>query len=285
MAGFFQTLAELIEKALDPGASDTLPPAPEVIHDFGVWLSGLKNNSVKVDGDLKELQQLLNHLKPPGGADGPADLGDSMLVRMLQHAFPRVAEGLTLLGLIEYTFVAGKLTRHRINWSGVSELFSDPGGVLHKILSPIIDNPNGAVNAHLLSVQLAALLLAPRPLLLMEHDGQGFVSLPAVPDGGPLDFLGNPWKPLNDAPWLFKLGVSGPRRTGAAHSGRARSCGVPRLPRGAPSPAPSPAAGTSRFAEAGRFALALDRDATACAAQLSPRLGAIWPRDELEEPA
>jgi hypothetical protein len=42
MASFFQTLAELIGKAIDPAAGDTLPPAPEVIQNLGDWLDRLK---------------------------------------------------------------------------------------------------------------------------------------------------------------------------------------------------------------------------------------------------
>ena len=207
MPGFFETLADLIGKALETGASDTLPPAPQVIRDLGDWLDKLKDISIEVDGDLQKLQDLLDHLKPPGGADGAKDLGDSMLVRMLQHSFPRIAEGLTLLGLIEYQFDAAGLRRHRIQWSRISDLTSTPGALLHGLLAPIIDDPDsakGAVNAHLLTVHLAALLVAPRPLLLLEHDRRGIASLPATPDDPPLGFLGDPWKPLNDAPWLFK---------------------------------------------------------------------------------
>jgi hypothetical protein len=208
MPAFFETLADLIQEVIDPAASGNLPPAPEVIQNLGDWLSELTDFSRRVDQDLSKLPSLLNHLKPPGAPD----LGDSMLVRMLQHAFPRVAEGLTLLGLIEYHFDAGKLVRHTIRWDQVSELTSRPAGLLKDSLAGKIDaaDAKGIVNAHLLSVQLAAILLAPRPMLLMEHDGQGIASLPTELKDGSMNPVENSWKPLNDAPWLFKLELPTP---------------------------------------------------------------------------
>jgi hypothetical protein len=209
VAGIFAVVADLIKNALDPGASDKLPPAPAVIGDLGAWLDNLKDLSLEIDGDLSKLQRLLDKFKLPN------DAGDSVLVRMLQYQFPRIGEALTLLGIIEYEFAGGQLQRHHIRWDRINQLLGSPGSLLSgPYLSAkfLIDDPlPGAVNLHLLTVQFAALLLAPRPLLLLEHDAKGMGALPAHPDDGDLGFqAANPWKPVNDAPWLFKLQIPTP---------------------------------------------------------------------------
>jgi hypothetical protein len=204
--GFFESLTGLIEKALDPAASDTLPPAPDVIGDVTQWLNDLKDNSVSVDGDLNKLQRLLDKFTPP---DKPG-FGDSVLVRMLQHSYPRVAGALTLLGVIEYH--PEPPSHHVIRWDRVQRLLSAPQGLFKDLETKagLPDPTAGAVNTHLLTVHLAALLLAPRPLLRMEHDGQGTGALPVPPAGGIKLADDSLLKPLFDSPWLFKLEVPTP---------------------------------------------------------------------------
>ncbi|GAA2108518.1 hypothetical protein GCM10009841_29020 [Microlunatus panaciterrae] len=206
MAGLFETLADLITRAFDPDAGDTLPAAPEVIADVGQWLSDLKDNSVSVDADLGTLRRLLDKFNPP---DSPG-FADSVLMRMLEHRWPRVAGLLVLLGVIEYD--ATPPSHHRIRWDRVQQLLTAPQSVLPVLEAKagLPDPATGAVNSHLLTVQLAALVVAPRPLLLLEHTGRGTGALP-VPPSGPLALADDsPLHDLFEAPWLFKLQIPPP---------------------------------------------------------------------------
>jgi hypothetical protein len=207
VAGLFVTLAQLIKAAFDPAESSTLPEAPGVIADVTQWLSGLENNSASVDVSLSSLQDLLKKFSPPG----TTGFGDSVLVRMLEHSYPRIANLLTLLGVVEY--VPTPPSHHLIHWDKFQTLLTTPQ-VLFKDLETKagLDDANKAlVNTHLLTVQLAALLLSPRPLLFMEHNGQGIGALPAAPADGTFDVPAtSPLKLLFNAPLLFKLELPSP---------------------------------------------------------------------------
>ena len=83
MPGIFETLAVLINEALDPNASDRLPLAPAVIGDLRDWDNNLRDLSVQVTIDLNKLQQLLEKFKMPD---------DSVVIRFMQLHYPGMAE-------------------------------------------------------------------------------------------------------------------------------------------------------------------------------------------------
>jgi hypothetical protein len=147
MPGFFAKLAEYIEASIDPAATDTLPEGPEAIRNLGHWLDNLKDLSVELDGDLSKLQKLLDKFN----RDIPEGAGSSILVRMLQHGLPQVAEALTFLGIIKYEFDAAGLKQHEIDWERIQILISAPETLFSDTLLNakfhLSDPVEGAVNS------------------------------------------------------------------------------------------------------------------------------------------
>jgi len=158
-----------------------------MIQNVGNSLDDLKDISIEVDGDLSKLQRLLDEFRAL-----PDDGADSILVRMLQHSYPRIAGALVVLGIIEHEFQNGALLRHRIAWDRVNRLLTSPQTLLIEALDRRVTGDAADVaNLHLLTVHLAALMLAPRVLLHLEHHRLGVDGLPAGPDDPPFGFLDN----------------------------------------------------------------------------------------------
>lgn len=174
MASVFQTFAKWIKLVLDPATPD-LPPPPLVLQNAAQTLGDLTGLAISVDNNLDALETWLQRLQSLEGAL------DSLVVRVLQLKLPRLAGAFTFAGIIAYDFNPdGSLQAHRLDRPRLDRLLSNPGGLLEDQLFQSIfsaANPGALENTAQMTVYLAALAVAPRVLLRLEHDRAGFTHL------------------------------------------------------------------------------------------------------------
>lgn len=173
MPNILETLTDLLRTSLDGE-----PEPPAVIATLGPRIEQLTAVSVDpsgagIDRWITQLRALLED----------EVLRDTLLVRAVQVHLPRVAEALTLLGIVEVHWDAGETTRPSafgIHRDRLDDLLSDPGGTTLQLLLGKVQKIDDVK-----AMQLLVLLLvtAPRTLLALEYRQQGFAGLPL--DGTP----------------------------------------------------------------------------------------------------
>lgn len=151
------------------------PPPPALLDGLSDRLGGLADVSVDPSGD--GIDQWLIKLH---SITSDTRLHETLLVRVLQVHFPRVAESLTLLGIIGFEYENGSASAFRVDWQQL-RFFSDPGPTALGLLlgdgvRPAKIQKLDDVKA--LQVLILMLVTAPQPLLALEYRGQGFAGLP-----------------------------------------------------------------------------------------------------------
>lgn len=184
MSGIFTTVADAIKVALqpphDPPQDGDPPPLPTLIHDGADRLAALFNLSGSLSTAPADLERWIAQFKQ---LMGDADLRECIVIRMLQVHFPRVAEVLTLAGVITATWqppekVPEKFT---VDWSALASLTKDPGSFY---LTQLRSEVTAVGDVKALQVLLLLLLGGPQQLLHLEYDRKGFLALPVAKHPG-----------------------------------------------------------------------------------------------------
>ena len=172
------------------------PPPPKVVADASNTLNNLSNFTANDPKDLsswlKQWKQLFHDPLP-----------ETLLVRILQLHLPRIAEALTLLGIIEFKFQdlpGTQLDAFKIHWSADDASRSsvmqfldpakskDPITWLSFLASRLGDDVESAkTNWDLLKTLIGLLIVSPNELVRLEYARQGFTSLPRQLDSPPIN--------------------------------------------------------------------------------------------------
>lgn len=136
-------------------------------------------------------------------------LRETLAVRVLQVKLPRVAEALTLLGVVDVTWEeAGgvvKVRHLRIRWDRLRALTEDPGQV---VMAAVLGRVNGLGDVQSLQVLLLLLVGDPGALLRQEYARKGFDALPTGDGAGLGDLVA-----LVNSPVYLPLPTGGLSRT------------------------------------------------------------------------
>jgi hypothetical protein len=184
MSNILESMTSLLRNSLDGE-----PPPPVILQNIGDRLDDLLAASVDPSGDgidrwLGKLREITNDTR----------LHESLVVRAVQINFPRLAEALTLLGIIGFEWDEHRPTAFSINWSGLNDIFTKPGDyALNLLLSKV----QKIEDAKAMQVLTLLLISAPQALLKLDYGHEGFTSLPL--DGEPgvaldqlLDLINSP---------------------------------------------------------------------------------------------
>jgi len=175
---------------------DGEPPPPTIIANARNEITSLSGFSASSPGDvttwLSRWKSVLSD----------STLRESLLVRLLQLHLPRVAEILTLLGIVEFKFQdlpSTQLDSFKIEWtpaaaspSSVMQLLDpakvkDPLTWLSFLASRLGDDPESAkTNWKLLKTLFGILIASPVELVKLEYQRQGFTSLPRKVNSPPI---------------------------------------------------------------------------------------------------
>lgn len=109
-------------------------------------------------------------------AGGPEDVIETILIRALQLRFPRLAEMLTLAGIIVYHFTGDEVESLRFDRDKLFKVLSQPDLLFPTVRSRFVSNND----FKLFQVYLAMWTLAPRALQDAEYQQAGFASLPSA---------------------------------------------------------------------------------------------------------
>lgn len=177
MADLLSTLGAAITDALAdplPGDPDPAPPLPTSIVGLRESLGDLL--TINTDPSGAGVEKWLATLRRV-----VADIAvrETIAVRVLQVKLPRVAEALTLVGVItiswEGTGEAVRVRHLRIDWTRLRQVTGDPGQFA---LSMLLNRVGGLGDVKSLQVLLLLLAGDPHALLRLEYAGRGFLALP-----------------------------------------------------------------------------------------------------------
>ncbi len=165
MANILTSITAFLQDAV---AGD--PPPPARLLTISDRLDELLAVSVDPSGDgierwLDKLHEIADDVL----------LRETLLVRALQMRLPRLAEALTLAGVIDFVWENEQPTAFTIDWAQLEGLLAQPGdGTLTLLLQKVQNLPD------LKALQVLGLMLlaAPRDLLALEYRQQGFLGLP-----------------------------------------------------------------------------------------------------------
>ena len=168
MTSLLKEISSLIEECFN-----TVPPRlPTTLRVPSVG----EFTNIQIDPTGKGIQAWLNKIKALGSSS------EAVLIRVLQIKFPRVAELLTLLGMIEFEFKdpppnpgQAEVNDLKFNWNKIEQLLTKPDEfALGMLLKRVHDLPD--IKA--LQALVLMLVVAPKELLVLEYDHQGFLRLP-----------------------------------------------------------------------------------------------------------
>ena len=108
-----------ITDALRAAVNDPILPLPTVLENVQDTLNQLS----MLTTDWTQLNTWLNTLNTL------PTVADSLLVRALQIRYPRVAEALTILGIIQYQYQNDQLNSFSLDWHGFFSLLTDPASL------------------------------------------------------------------------------------------------------------------------------------------------------------
>ncbi len=135
-----------------------------------------KITDIQMDSTGKGIQKWLGEIKTLGFSS------EAVLIRVLQIKFPRVAELLTLLGVIDFVFKdpppnpgQGLVDDLQFNWSKIDQLLTKPDQFA---LGMLLERVNNLQDIKALQALVLMLVVAPKELLVLEYDHQGFLRLP-----------------------------------------------------------------------------------------------------------
>ena len=153
------------------------PPPPALLETIGNRLDDLLAVSVDPSGD--GIERWLTALR---AITQDNRLHETLIVRAVQVHFPRAAEALTLLGVIDIEWGPDdRPAAFAIDWQQLDSLLADPGD---SALTLLLNKVQKLDDVKALQVLGLMLLTAPQPLLALEYAKQGFNSLPLAGDPG-----------------------------------------------------------------------------------------------------
>lgn len=169
--GILETLSALLKKCLEGD-----PPPPAILQNLGPQLNDLLAVSLDPSGDgierwLAKLRSIATDQR----------LRETLLVRALQMSLPRLAEALTLLGVVGVEWNGDTPQAFSFNWNRLNDLMTRPDDTLFTLLLSKVQKLEDVQALQALSLML---LTAPEPLLKLEYQHQGFAALPLAGDPG-----------------------------------------------------------------------------------------------------
>lgn len=172
MATILESITDLLKKSLQGD-----PPPPAIIQNLGGRLDELLGVSLDPSGD--GIDRWLGKLR---AITGDQRLRETLVVRAMQMSLPRLAEALTLLGVIGIEWNGDTPAAFSINWNGLNDLMTRPGDSALNLLLGKVQKLDDVKALQALSLLL---ITAPQPLLKLEYEHEGFAALP-LPDDRPL---------------------------------------------------------------------------------------------------
>jgi hypothetical protein len=165
MSNILVSMTNLLKNSLDGD-----PPPPAILQNIGDRLDDLLDVSVDPSGDgidrwLGKLREITNDKR----------LHETLIVRAVQINFPRLAESLTLLGIIGFEWDGNKPAAFSINWDQLNQLLTKPGDSALTLLLSKVENLQDLKALQVLGLMLIS---APQGLLTLEYRQQGFLGLP-----------------------------------------------------------------------------------------------------------
>ncbi len=170
MANILESVTGLLTKALEGD-----PPPPAILQTIGPRLDQLLAVSVDPSGD-----GIARWLATLRAITGDTRLHDTLVVRALQVHFPRLAEALTLVGVIGFEWDGATPAAFSIDRQKLNALLTTPGAAA---LALLLIRVNKLQDVKALQLLVLMLIAAPRALLALEYRQQGFLGLPL--DGVP----------------------------------------------------------------------------------------------------
>lgn len=170
MPNILTTIQKLIQDCLAEQPGD--PPLPAILIGAADELQQLFNLQLEPTG--AGLDQWLDQFRALTQND---DLRETLLVRSLQLRLPRLAEALTLIGVVagEWTEAADRPALFRINWSALDAFGQDPG---RQSLLALLQRVQGIPDVKALQVLTLLLIAGPDELVRLEYQRRGFLALP-----------------------------------------------------------------------------------------------------------
>lgn len=165
MANILASITSLLNSCI---AGD--PPPPQILLDIEPRLNEL--TAVTADPSGNGIASWLAKLR---SITGDTRLQETLIVRALQMHFPRLAETLTLLGIIGYEWDGEKPAAFSVNWNQLDALMSRPGELMLQLL---LSKVQKIEDLKAMQALMLLLISSPRPLLTLEYKKQGFASLP-----------------------------------------------------------------------------------------------------------
>ena len=165
MATILESITDLLKKSLQGD-----PPPPAIIQNLGGRLDELLGVSLDPSGD--GIDRWLGKLR---AITGDQRLRETLVVRAMQMSLPRLAEALTLLGVIGIEWDGDTPAAFSINWTGLNDLMTKPGDSALNLLLSRVQKLDDVKALQALSLML---ITAPQPLLKLEYEHQGFAALP-----------------------------------------------------------------------------------------------------------
>lgn len=166
------TLANLLESITNflKTSLDGNPQPPAILQGLGGRIDELLAVSVDPSGDgidrwLARLRALVNDTR----------LRDTLIVRAVQMRFPRLAEALTLVGVIGFEWDGATPAAFSIDRQRLNDLLAQPGSTALTLLLGKVQNLD---DLKALQVLILMLVSSPEALLALEYRQQGFLGLP-----------------------------------------------------------------------------------------------------------
>jgi hypothetical protein len=165
MANILETVTNLLKSSIEGD-----PPPPAILQTIGPRLGELTAVSVDPSGDgidrwLATLHSITNDTR----------LHDTLVVRAIQMRFPRLAESLTLLGIIGVEWGGTSPAAFSIDRQKLDNLLSTPGDT---VLTQLLGKVTNLDDVKALQVLVLMLIASPKALLALEYRQQGFLGLP-----------------------------------------------------------------------------------------------------------
>lgn len=167
MANILGTITDLLKNSIAG-----VPPPPANIQNLGARLNDLTQISADASGEgidrwLTKFRELT----------GDVVLRETLVVRALQMNFPRVAETLTLLEIITFSWDGDPTTpsAFHINWTELNKFTTQPD---QKFLTLLLSKIQGLDDLKAMQVLILLLISSPKELLALEYRQQGFSGLP-----------------------------------------------------------------------------------------------------------
>jgi hypothetical protein len=172
VANFLESLTKILQNSIEGE-----PPPPAKLLTISDRLDEL--TAVSIDASGAGIDRWLRALR---NITGDQELYDTLIARALQMHFPRAAEALTALGLIDFKWADdGTLSAFLLDWEGLDAFLTDPGKEAFILILSKLQKIKDVKAAQAL---VLLFISGPRALLALEYQRQGFAALPVEGDPG-----------------------------------------------------------------------------------------------------